>query len=671
MALTILDDFPPVSPDQWRAVVDKDLKGAPFDKKLLTPLYDSGVTLQPIYTRDDAIDASAATRGLHGLGSDGWAICQPYTSLDPAAANRDLLADLKGGCTAFELCLHQRARNRAANSDPTDGGGIFINTSADLATALNGVHLDAVEGTVDAGAGFLAAAALLVTHWQQQGTDLSAMRGSFGADPLSVLANAGALPGSLDGHLADLADLAAYTASELPQMRAVTVSGQPYHEAGASTSQELAAIAATIIAYMRAMTAAGMDAASAAKQIVLRVPVGCRQFEDIAKLRAVRSLWARIIDVCQAGDIAPTIHAVTSQRMLSQRDPWVNILRTTVAGFSAAVAGADSISITPFDARLGDSDGLARRIARNIQVILAEESNLDKVLDPAGGSWYVERLTADLANAAWSNLQTIEANGGIAAVLADGSLAKQINATHAKRAANIAKRKDPLTGISEFPNLSEKPVLRPTGDPATVQAAVAANLGGGDPNLVAAIPDAANRTAAAVQAAHSGATLGAISASVLRGAPASAPPLTPIHLADGFERLRDASDAHLNAHGTRPQVFLATLGPVAQHTARVTFSRNFAEAGGFAVTTGEVDAFKSSGARIAILCSSDALYLEQATAAATRLKTAGATRVVLAGRIPAEHAEAWHAAGIDEAIGLGAPVLDILTDWLTAEGVLA
>ena len=211
-------------------------------------------------------------------------------------------------------------------------------------------------------------------------------------------------------------------------MTAVRVDTSPYHDAGCTESQDLAVSMATAVAYLKAMTAAGMPIDDACRQILFTYSVPCDQFLAICKLRAARKMWARIAEACGASEPARAmrLHAVTARRMMSKRDPWVNMLRTTVACFAAAVGGADAITVRPFASALGLADELGRRIARNTHVILAEESNLAKVIDPAGGSWYVESRTDELAKVAWAEFQAIEKAGGIVAVLQDGSLAKKI-----------------------------------------------------------------------------------------------------------------------------------------------------------------------------------------------------------------------------------------------------
>ncbi|MCA8933181.1 MAG: methylmalonyl-CoA mutase, partial [Rhodospirillaceae bacterium] len=414
--------------------------------------------------------------------------------------------------------------------------------------------------------------------------------------------------------------------------------------------------------------------------IAFRFSVDCDFFETIAKLRAARRMWSRITAASGASEPAQAMWTAvrTADRMMSRVDPWVNILRTSVAAFAAALGGADAITVEPYDAALGLPDGTSMRIARNIQHLLCEETSLNKVIDPSGGSWYIESLTDQLAEAAWHEFQAIEASGGIVAALRTGHIAKAIDDTWDQRKKNLARRKDPLTGVSEFPNIAEKVAAHPAPDLAALCAAAA---GGTDGVAVSGLADAASvagdgaLTAALVKAAGAGASIAQMAAA-LAGTPASMAPLPARRFAALFERLRDASLAHAAAGNPAPQIFEANIGPIAHHTGRATFAKNFFEVagieainkGGFNEADACVAAFKDSGSRIAILCSSDKLYAEHAVPFAQALKAAGCEFLFLAGA-PGDQRDVYTAAGIDDFIALGGNVLDTLEQTLDRLGV--
>jgi methylmalonyl-CoA mutase len=393
----------------------------------------------------------------------------------------------------------------------------------------------------------------------------------------------------------------------------VLADGRPVHDAGGSEAQELAFALALAVAYLRMLEAGGIELDIARNALSFRLSADADQFLTLAKFRALRLLWARIEQACGLTPQPAFIAAETAWRMLTQRDPYVNMLRATMATFSAGLGGADAITVLPHTLALGLPDPFARRAARNTQLVLLEESNLAKVSDPAAGSGGIETLTQALCEAAWSLFQEIEKAGGIFASLEQNLIQRKIAATRAVREANMARRKEVLTGATEFPNLQE-------ADVAVLDARPVALAPPGEAKIKF---DA----------------------------------LAPMRLAAPFEGLRDKSDQILRASGARPKVFLANLGAPADFTARATFAKSFFETGGIETvdTEGFTDpaalaaAFKTSGTALACLCSSDTVYAQHAAAAAKALQAAGAKHIYLAGRASAQEA-ALRAAGVNEFI---------------------
>ncbi|MEW2283242.1 methylmalonyl-CoA mutase family protein [Streptomyces sp. NPDC047841] len=595
--LSLAAEFPDATHEQWQRLVEgvlrksgKELTGAAAEDALSTTLED-GLRTRPLYTaRDSAPDPGLPgfapfVRGsrAQGTSTSGWDVRQRHTALADGTADA-VLADLENGGTSLWLVLGE--------------GGIPVSA---LGRALDGVYLDLAAVALDAGRDTEAAAEALLRLYDDKGVDPEAARGNLGGDPLGYEARTGT---ALD--FAPFAALAVRCAERYPGLRALTVDALPYHEAGGSAAQELGASLATGVAYLRELTEAGLGVDQAAAQLEFRYAATADQFLTIAKLRAARRLWARVAEVCGAPDAGAQVqHVVTSPVMMTRRDPWVNMLRTTVATLAAGVGGADSVTVLPFDHALGLPDAFARRIARNTSSILIEESHLARVIDPAGGSWYVERLTDELAEAAWQFFRSVERDGGQAAVLRSGRLRTDLATTWAERSKRLAKRREPITGVSEFPLLAEKPVER---------------------------------------------------------APAPEPPsggLPRVRRDEAFEELRARSDAHLAATGARPRVFLATIGSAAEYTARSTFAANLFQAGGIEpVAEGR---FEDSGATEAVLCSTDALYAEQAEETARALRAAGARHVFLAGR--------GDYAGIDSYVFAGCDAVDVLSATLDRMGV--
>ena len=509
----------------------------------------------------------------------------------------------------------------------------------------------------------------MIAMWSARGRTPQSYRGILNVDPVGAWAEEG---GAIERGLRRLGDVAAYVHAEWPAARTARVDTSPYHDAGAAESDELAILLATGVSYLQAMTDAGLSVSDAARQLILRVPLDADLFVGVAKLRALRQTWARVLQASDATDALSSVQveATTSRTMMTQRDPWVNMLRTTVVCFSGAVGGADTIHIRPFDEAIGLPDDFSLRVARNTQAILQDECHLDQVIDPAGGAWYVEQLTKRLAEAAWAEFQTIQGEGGIVAALRSGRIHDRIDATWAARERDLARRKEPITGVSEFPNLGESSI--PDRQPARLAPLVPAGRieCGAWPRGLAA----GETTRLAVKAAAEGATLDQLLAAwdeAFNDTPvvATNPRALPYRpRAAAFEALRDASDQHLATTGQRPRVLMAKLGPISEHTARVTYAKNFFEAGGIEAldTDGlerpdDVAGLLSAhpGVKLAVLCGDDARYQSEAPSAARALKAAGIQKVYLAGRPKAQEAT-YRNAGVDEFIYIGVDVQDVL-----------
>lgn len=562
--LPLAGDFPSASPEQWQALVRGVLRRTGEEsadstaEEALSTFVEDGIVTQPLYTADDAAPdpgfpgLAPFVRGARAAGNSvaGWDVRQRHTVSDNSA----VLTDLENGVTSLWLVV----------------GSEGIPATA-LNRVLGGVHLDLAPVALDAGGETASASAELLRLYETRGVARGDARGNLGADPLGHEARTGEV---LDFEMA--AYLAQRCADTYPGLRALTVDALPYHEAGGSAAQELGCALATGVTYLRELTRAGLSLEQAASQLEFRYAATADQFLTIAKLRAARRLWARVAETCgiphRGGQLQ---HAVTSSVMMTRRDPWVNMLRTTIATLSAGVGGADAVTVLPFDDALGLPDGFARRIARNTSAILMEESHLSRVIDPAGGSWYVESLTGQLAHAGWDFFQAIERAGGQRKAVRSGMVGERLAATWSARARRLATREEPITGVSEFPHLAEDPVVRTPG--------------------------------------HRSSTGG----------------LPRVRRDDEFDVLRARSDAHLATTGSRPRIYLTGVGTVAEHTARLTFAANLFQAGGIEPVTG--GRLAESGTRHVCMCGSDADYGAQAATVASELRSEGAEYVFLAG----------------------------------------
>nr|WP_269717020.1 methylmalonyl-CoA mutase family protein [Caulobacter sp. NIBR2454] len=584
------------------ALVDKTLKGGDFDKRLVRRTHD-GLSIQPLYT-----DAPVVARDLRPRDPDGpWDIRMAVAHPDPTRANAEALKDLENGAVSVTLKL-----------DPTGRDGVAVGSAADLARVLDGVYVDMAPVALEAGLLGPKAADWLAPL----GKASPAAPLAFHLDPLTAWAQVGVSPGPVESHIVSAATVAARLVQAYPKAELFLASGRAVHEAGGGEAQELAFIAAAALTYAKALVRAGLPMDKAFAGITLGVSLDGEYFTGVAKVRAAKALWARLTGACAIQALPPRIEARSSQRMLSKLDPWTNLLRLTAAGFAGAVGGADAVRIGCFTDAAGLPTAFARRQARNTQLVLMEESALGRVADPAGGSWYLDTLTDQLAQAAWTAFQAIEQAGGIIAALEAGVIQDEADKTRTARLAAVVSRKDGLVGASEFPNIAETAV-----ETEDAKASPAAE----QPEVRVPGPDSRCR------------------------------PLTPMRLSEPFEALRD------RAATTKPTIFLATIGAPTDYTARLTFARNLFAAGGVAAEIGTVEEYDAGKASLAILCSSDDRYAEEAGRAAKTLKAAGVKHLFLAGK-PGDLERELKADGVDEFIFAGMDAVAVLDRALIMTG---
>jgi methylmalonyl-CoA mutase len=695
-------DFPKIDHAMWRKQVEVELKGAPFDKRMTSRSYE-GIELQALYTEETFPTAGdpgglpgypPLTRGAEPLGHvlAGWDIRQEHAHPDAAVANAQILEDLNGGVTSIDVRLDAASMQgldvddrRAADLAGRDG--ISVSCVADIERLAQGVKLDIAGFHFDPGAAFLPMASLYVAAAKRSDVPAKDMLGGFNADPLKVLVRDGNLPVPFDAALQQMADLAAWTAQNAPRMTSVEVSSTPYHNAGASAVADIAFAVATGLDYLRVLTDAGIELETAASQIAFSMALGCRFYLAIAKIRATRKLWADVIEASGGSARAQKmqLRVSTGRRVLTTRNQSLNIFRNTVACYAGAVGGADVITTTPFDTPTGLPSEASRRNARNTQLILAEECHLSQVIDAAGGSWYIEWYTNELAERAWSILQQIETQGRMIKAVTTGWVAEQITPTETAREKDIAVRKVAVTGVSEHPTLTEYRTEQEAPNYRELAITAAQRLsnwrrqhrGPASLDALAGTPVGSGRLmAAAIEAAAAGATLGQIADKLVPAGsePTVMAPLT-VHPYDAaFEDLRSAADAFESARGHRPRVYLAGIGTIAEQVARKNYARNFFEAGGFEVVAREAKynaaeaaaAFAASDAGIAVICSTDKQYTAAVAELAPKLKAAGARSVILAGH-PGQSEAIYRAAGIDRFVYMRCDVLATLWSLLRVE----
>lgn len=619
--LTLADGFPQATIQQWHAEVVTALnRRRPPERQLdleaalgsLRTTTSDGLQIEPLYVAAETPadlgypGVMPFTRGTtaHTEGHSPWDVRQLHEDPDVARTRRHVLTDLERGVTSIWVRTGPDALS-----------------PQDLPEALADMLLDLAPVAVSSRHDQVAAASALIDLWAARGT--TEPHGNLGLDALALAA------------VGDEADLSVHhhwvtrCLSDLPGVAALTVDVLAHHDAGASDVDELGLAIATGIEYLRDLEAAGIHPKDAVGQIEFRVSATADQFTTIARLRALRRLWARVGEVCGVPEQSRGArqHAVTSWRMLTREDPWVNMLRATIATFAASAGGAEQITVLPFDTVHGLPADFARRIARNTQVVLAEEANIGRVHDPAGGSWYVEALTDQLARRGWEFAQQIEAAGGMTQALTRSSLvADRLAASRAARDEQLAHRTASLTGVSAFPRLADEPLEREQRPEATQTGDVT---------------------------------------------------LTPRRDAEIFEALRDRSRRHEQTAGAPPTVLVAGIGARRDYGARETFTTSLLGVGGIATRLVEgtdpqsvADTAAADGLPVVVLCSSPALNAEHAADFARALRAAGVQRVYLAGNPARELAEADREL-VDGSLSDGMDVVAGLTRLLDELGVSA
>jgi methylmalonyl-CoA mutase len=553
-------NMPAANREAWLEAVDAALRGKSLDSLISTDL--GGFTRQPLYTQDAMAQANAAglpgfapyTRGARAVNDKflPWQIAQRLTPGRKGSDQKALMTDLNGGVSAIMLDFSQQ-----------------LPTLAQLDALLNDVMLDIAPLSANLAAHGMQAAELIVSLREKRGL-ASEITGFLNLDPLSAHVRYGT------ARDIDMSRLVSIGQSH-DGLRLMTASGATWHDLGASVVQELAWVAASITEYLRQFDAAGLTPEAALPKITINLATDGDFFASLAKIRAARLMFANI--AANLGcETAPQIHVETSLRAMSDVDPWVNILRATVSGMAAGIAGVDMMTIAACTATSASDNELTRRIARNTQIILQEESHIGQVADAAGGSWYVESLTQDLAEQAWAVFQRLEADGGLAQALAKGEINQAIVAQRAAYDRAIDNRSLPLVGVSEFPNLDEAPL------------------------------------AAAVDASDGS--------------------LDGFRLAARYEALRRAAQA------SKPKAFMACIGSMASFTPRLNFAANLYAVGGVHAVAGaggtDVEAiaseFSQSTAKIAVICGSDDDYETLAQPLAAALRKAGVLHLALAGK---------------------------------------
>jgi len=680
----LLAEFPEHSYEQWHQAAEQLLKGASFEKLLVSKTYED-ITIQPIYRREDIANlehrkhlpgSGSHVRGSRSAGflKTGWEVSQELITRCPAEFNRIALEGVHGGQSELNIPVAtERRLQPACASSPA----LVLNNLAALNTALDGIAIEAISCFWRAGSNTLPVAALYFAAARQRGLDYRTLRGCFENDPIGELVLDGMLHEPLASRLDQLAALTQFASSSAPNMQTVVVRGDVYHNGGGSATQELGYAIATLVSYIEELQARGVAPATAFQHVRLCLSVGSDYFMEIAKLRAARWLLSKVAAIYGVADPNIHIHAGTSRWNKTTYDAHTNMLRATAEAFAAVVAGVDSLHIGPYDELVVSSDDFSRRIARNIHIILREECGLDRVIDPAGGSNYIEWLTDQVAAKSWAILQDVEQQGGILACLGNGGIQKAVAAVCDAKIQNIRRRKDKVVGSNMYPDLKGKKLAPKTATTPHAKSAEASGCG--------FQPQASSNDPAVVTEAIAAAAAGISTAAIAAGLQAKSPPpaltikaIPQRRAAEEYEALRDAAAAFAASTGAPPAILQLNIGPSGRYRLRADWTASFFEAAGFAIdgnrdfkTIGDAtQAAASSKAAIAVITSDDATYQEAVAPLAAAVKAARPDLTLLVAGAPGDHEAAWRAAGVDNFVNVRSNNYELNQQLLKQAGVL-
>ncbi len=680
--LDLLQEFPPHSYEEWKRLVEESLKGADFNKVMFTKTYE-GITLQPIYRKEDIaglphLDAlpgqAPYPRGTEteGWGPGGWIVAQKQDNPSLETLNQELLDELNRGLNCLNLSLHPDSR---AGRFPRSGSGIPLSHLLDMKALLKGIELEAVPIYLFGEETVILHLSLLNAYAKVSGKSIRKLAGCAAFDPVAIQFT-GSGGSDRDRNLQLAAQLTTWADFKAPRIRTLLMDGVPYENAGASAVQELAFAFASGLNTISALLDKGLSIEQIAPRFILRISLGANFFLEIAKVRAARMIWAEIIKAHQGSEKAQKlfIHGVSAGFNKTTYDIYVNILRSATEGFAGVIGGVDSLELGTFDHLVRQQSTFSKRIARNQQIILAEEAHFTKVQDPAGGCYYIEKLTAQIAEQTWQLLQTIESEGGILAWLDSGKLASEIVSTARLRIDNIHKRRDIVVGVNMYANPEEAIPAVQTPDDAWLQEAgerlqelrklstadLDSSLGYLKDNpdndfLVDMIADAWIHNADIEQISTA---LG------LQKTPLSTKePLTAVK---DLELLR----SKILSHQGRKDILLLNMGPLAQHKARADFSLGFLQVGGFQVVNPSgyptveeaITAVKQFQPQAVCICSTDDSYPELVPALCSALKSLPHPPLIMLAGYPADQVESHKKAGVKVFIHLRANIFDTLSE---------
>lgn len=703
---SILNDFEPPSYEEWKALVENDLKGASFDKKLVTKTYEN-IDLQPIYTEPDfqkliiinslpGFDNLVRGNKIEGYFKNSWSINQEINIADAEKFNSTLLKAIQNGQNCVNLSFDSATISGidADYAKPEFVGdfGLSISGIKSIGRALKNVDLENLPIYIEAGFNSLPILSLIFAYVKSENINIHKIKGKITSDPYAYLVKNGELNISLDFIFSSMKTAVEWTINNCPNLKSIEINTTHYRNCGANIVQELAYSISTLVEYVNAMIDKNTRIEDVFRSISFTFGIGPNYFLEIAKFRAARLLIKNIADAYGISEkIDINISAKTINYNQTKLDPYVNLLRATTESFSAILGGVESITTSPFDETIRKPDEFSRRIAKNTQIILKEESHLNQVIDAAGGSYFIESITEDLAKKAWELFQQIENDGGLLNLLKSGTIQKSIEEVHTKHKNDINKRKAVIVGTNMFADLKQKPLETKPFDHISFQKKRAEylqkyRLNGTHKSHQQLLEklNSIHLSASSevielmIEAYLKGATLGEINNSLTASKKEKIiiQKLVAKRASEDFEELRNLSLDYKNKNGYLPKIFLATMGTLKDYKVRADFSTGYFEIGGFDViypngfanAEDAVNSAINSNAIAIVICSTDDNYPKFVPEICKFMKQKKSNMKIILAGYPKDQIEEYKKSGVDDFIYLGADVLKTLTSLMNNIG---
>ena len=662
------DEFPPVSTEEWEEAIEKDLRGADYKEKLAWNTGE-GVTILPFYRKEDMAEGRPKKPILTGGEGTGntWKICAPIFDKEITKARNSVHRALERGADAIQLTFNIKSTSGMLGGDLE---GTSVQTQDEFNDLFQDLNLSGTHLVLDAGMASSIYLAMLQNLEAERDSEenLSAI---FSYDPFAYLARKGQLPKQTDFIENEITDLVKSVDGQLG-IKPLCADGRLWNNAGGTIVQELGLTLAAASEYLALLTDRGVDAETAARSINFMMATGSKYFPEIAKYRALRLLWRQLLQAYKANDEIPAhIHSETSLWNKTVYDPYVNMLRSTTEGMSAAIGGINSLAVHPFDRIFEQPDDFSERIARNTQIIMQEESYFDKVTDPSAGSYYIEKLTDKIADKAWSLFQDIEMEGGLLKSLKNGTVQASLEEAQQQRDREIAARGRVFVGTNQYPNADE--VVTEEKELHNEFATVSLKKNDTDfsprdyeTSIIASLREALNNEAA----------LGDIVPKMFQEdwSKQSYRTVHEYRGSEAFEELRLAAEKHAE----RPTVLTLPLGDKKMRKARSSFTSNFFACAGYQIedpigfdsVDEAVNAVKKQSPEIVVLCSSDNEYKELVPALCERVEQLEQEPIIVLAGYPKDELEAYKQDGINEFIHAKSNVLETLRRFHRKLGII-